>query len=46
MHVIHRLKFIIKIGEHFFPDQPIHKQSAKLYFIKFEEKVYEMRFFP
>jgi len=42
MHAIHRPKFIIKTGEHFFP---IHKQSAKFYFIKFEEKVYEIRFF-
>jgi hypothetical protein len=35
-HAIHRPKFIIKICDHFLPDQPIHKQSAKFYFIKFE----------
>ena len=29
-----------KIGEHFFPVWPIHKQSAKFYFIKFEGEVY------
>jgi len=32
-------------GEHFFPDKPIHKQIAKFYCIKFEGKVYEIRFF-
>jgi hypothetical protein len=42
MHVIHRPKFIIKIGEHFFPDKPIHKEVAKFYFIKFEGKFYEI----
>ena len=45
MHVIHRPKFIITIGEHFFLDKPIHKQIAKFYFIKSEGKVYEMQFF-
>jgi len=45
MHAIHRTKFNIKIGEHFFPDKPTHKQSAKFYFIKFEGKVYEICFF-
>jgi len=38
MHVIQRPKFIIKIGEYFFPDEPIHKYSAKFYLIKFERK--------
>jgi len=47
MHAIHRPKFIIKTAEHFFPHYPIHKHSAKFYFIKFEGKVYEMCFlFP
>ena len=45
MHAIHRPKFIITIGEHFFPYKPIHKQIAKFYCIKFEEKVYEIQFF-
>jgi len=45
MHAFHRPKFIIQIGENFFPDQSIHKQSAKLYFTKFEGKVYEIYFF-
>jgi len=36
---------MIKIGEHFFLDLPIYKQSAKFYFIKFERKVYEICFF-
>ena len=44
MHVIHRSKFIITIGEHFFPDKSIHKQTAKLYCIKLEGKVYEIQF--
>jgi hypothetical protein len=39
MHAIHRCKFIIKIGEDFFMDKPIHKQSAKFYLIKFEGEV-------
>jgi predicted heme/steroid binding protein len=35
------------MGEHYFPDKPIHKQSAHVYFIKFEGKVYEISFlFP
>jgi len=37
-------KFIITIGEIFFPDKPIHKQTAKLYCIKLEGKAYEIRF--
>jgi len=45
MHVIQRPKFIITIGEHFFLDKPIRKQIAKFCCIKFEEKVYEIRFF-
>ena len=45
MHAIHRPKFIITKGEHFFPDKPIHKQITKFYFTKFEGKVYELRFF-
>jgi len=45
MHVIQRPKFITTIGEHFFPDKPIHKQTANFYCIKFEGKVYEIRFF-
>jgi len=45
MHAIHRPEFIITIGEHFFPDKPIHKQIAKFYCIKFEGKFYEIRFF-
>ena len=45
MHAIHRPKFIITIGEHFFLGKPIHKQIAKFYSIKFEGKVYEIRFF-
>jgi hypothetical protein len=44
MHAIHRPKFII-IGEYFFLDKPIHKQIAKFYCIKFEGKIYEIRFF-
>jgi len=36
----------IKIGEHFSPDYPIHKQSAKFYLIKFKGNVYEICFFP
>jgi len=46
MHAIHRPKFITTIDEHFFPDEPIRKQNAKFYFIKFEGKVYEICFFP
>jgi len=42
MDAIHRPKFIVTIGEHFFLDKPIHKQVAKCYFIKFEGKVYEI----
>ena len=43
----HRPKFIIKIGEHVFLNQPIHIQSAKFYFLKFEGKAYEIcLFFP
>ena len=38
MHAIHRPKFIIKISQHFFPDYPIHKHSAKFHFIKFEKE--------
>jgi len=45
MHAIHRPKFIIKIGEHFFRDEPIHKQTAKFYFIKFEGKIETCFFF-
>jgi len=45
MHAIHRPKFIIKIGEYFFQDKPIHKQIAKFYCIKFEGKIYEIWFF-
>jgi len=45
MHTIHGPKFIITIGEHFFPDKSIHKQIAKFYCIKFEGKVYEIQFF-
>ena len=45
MYAIQRPKFIITIGEHFSPDKPIHKQVAKFYSIKFEGKVYEIRFF-
>jgi len=45
MHAIHRPKFIITISEHFFPDKQIHTQIVKFYYIKFEEKVYEIRFF-
>ena len=45
MHVIHRPKFIVTIGEDFFLDKQINKQIAKFYLIKFEEKVYEIRFF-
>jgi len=45
MHAIHRPKFIIKIGEYFFPDKPIHKQIAKFYCLTFEGKVNEIRFF-
>jgi len=45
MRAIQRPKFIITIGEHIFPDKPIHKQIAKFYCIKFEAKVYEIRFF-
>jgi len=41
MHAIQRPKFIITIGEHFSPDKPI----AKFHSIKFEGKVYEIRFF-
>ena len=39
-----RTKFIITISEHFFPHKQIHKQIAKFYCIKFEGKVYEIRF--
>jgi hypothetical protein len=42
MHAMQRPKFIIKIGEHFFPDLQIHKQNSEFYFIKFEGKVYEI----
>jgi len=42
MHAIQRPKFVIKIGEHFTPDKPIHKQTAKFYCIKSEGKVYEI----
>jgi len=45
MHAIQRPKFIITIDEHFFSDKPIHKQIAKFYCIKFEGKVYEIKFF-
>jgi len=45
MHAIHRPKFILTIGEYFFPDKPIRKQITKFYCIKFEGKVYEIRFF-
>jgi len=45
MHAIHKPIFILTIGEHFFPDKAIHKQIAKFYCIKFEGKVYEIRFF-
>jgi len=42
MHAIHGPKFIITIGEYFFPNKPIHKQTAKFYCIKFVRKVYEI----
>ena len=29
MHAIHRPKFVIKIGKHFFLELPIHKQSTR-----------------
>jgi hypothetical protein len=45
MDAIHRPKFTITIGENFFEDKLIHKQVAKFYLIKFEGKVYEIRFF-
>jgi len=45
MHAIQKTKFIIKRGDHFFPDKPIRKHIAKFYCIKFEGKVYEIRFF-
>ena len=45
IHVIHKHKFVIIIGEYFLPDYPIHKQSAKFDFINFEGEVYEMCFF-
>jgi hypothetical protein len=44
MHVIHRPKFIT-IGKNFFPDKSILKQIAKVYFIIFQGKVYEIRLF-
>jgi hypothetical protein len=37
VHAIHRPKFTITIGEHFFLDKPIHKQIVKFYFIKIED---------
>jgi hypothetical protein len=43
MQAVHRLKFIIKTGKHFFPNYPIYKQSAKFCFLKFEGKAYEIR---
>jgi hypothetical protein len=42
MHAIHRLKFIIKIGKHFFPNYSIYKQSAKFCFLTSEGKAYEI----
>jgi len=42
MHAIHRPKFIITRGEHFFPDKPIQMQIAKFYCIKCEGKAYEI----
>jgi hypothetical protein len=45
MHVIWRTKFIVKIREYFFPNSPIDKHTAKFFFIKFEQKVYETCFF-
>jgi hypothetical protein len=38
-------KFIINIGEDFFPDKSIHEQIAKFHCIKFEGKIYEIQFF-
>jgi len=46
MRANYRPKFIIKIGDYFFPDYPIHTQNTKFYFITFEGKVYEIHFFP
>ena len=46
MHAIHRPKFNINIGEHFFPDKPINKQSTKFYFIKSEGNSTRYAFFP
>jgi hypothetical protein len=43
--MIHRPKFIITIGEHFFLDKPIHMQIAKFYCRKFEEKSMRDNFF-
>ena len=45
MHVIQGPKFIITIGEHFFPDKPVHKQIAKFYCIKFEGSLWDTIFF-
>jgi hypothetical protein len=36
------LNLLQKYVNLFFQDKPIHKQSAKFYFIKFEGKVYEL----
>jgi hypothetical protein len=44
MHVIHRPKFIIKIGEYFFLEKPIYKLSAKFWNVK--EKSMKYAFFP
>ena len=46
MHAIHRPKFIIKIGEHFFPDEPIHKQTVKFISLNLKEKSMRYALFP